>query len=29
MTAVGVFAAKKLENPQGWLEGIAAGGNSD
>ncbi|KAG0610833.1 hypothetical protein M758_7G095400 [Ceratodon purpureus] len=25
MTAVGVFAAKKLENPQGWLEGIAAG----
>lgn len=27
MTAIGVFAAKKLENPQGWLEGIAAGGN--
>lgn len=25
MTAIGVFAAKKLENPQGWLDGIAAG----
>lgn len=25
MTAVGVLAAKKLESPQGWLEGIAAG----
>lgn len=25
MTAIGVFAAKKLENPQGWLQGIAAG----
>lgn len=25
MTAIGVFAAKKLENPQGWLEGLASG----
>lgn len=25
MTGIGAFAAKKLENPQGWLEGIAAG----
>lgn len=25
MTAVGVFAAKYLESPQGWLEGLTAG----
>lgn len=26
MTAVGVFGAKFLEDPQGWLDGLTAGG---